>query len=81
MEDNVRDGKFTTFEPTHSDVNCEVCRGKVETKNANFTTVLSIFNLRSCSCDNYIFIYIYIYIYTYTDWIQNVSSAQNQTIL
>jgi hypothetical protein len=41
MEDSVRDGKFTTFGPTHSDVNCEVCRDKVETKNAKFTTVLS----------------------------------------
>jgi len=56
MEDNVRDGKFTTFEPTHSDVNCGVCGGKVETKNAKFTTVLSIFILLSCLCDNYIYI-------------------------
>jgi len=55
MEDNVRDGKFTTFEPTHSDVSCEVCGGKVETKNTKFTTVLSIFILRSCSCDSGIY--------------------------
>jgi hypothetical protein len=43
MEDNVREEKFTTFEPTHNDVNCEVCGDKVETKNTKFITLLSIF--------------------------------------
>jgi hypothetical protein len=53
MEDSVRDGKFTAFEPTHSDVNYEVCGDRVETKNAKFTAVLAMFILHSCLCDNY----------------------------
>lgn len=72
MEDNVGDGKFTTFEPTHSDVNCEVCGGKSWDKEREI---------------HHRVIYIYIafmlirQLYLYAEWIQNVSPVQNQTIM